>query len=223
MNKNNPINSVYLVALACVSLIGFVNSFYQALVFTVVVVGVFLFAISVVSMIEKIADKHVKFLAFSIICAALITVLKVVFKYVNFELVVVMAETIEIAIIPCMLIGSVPIYFEDSMSVKQYFVSALLMSLCTIVLLVAYGAITEVVAYGKILEYSLGFNGIEFFKMAYGKLIVIALLTILVNMVRRLYLKRTRRYQMLVEKYKIQIKEIRSSAQRQKEIKGGEQ
>ena len=51
MNKNNPINSVYLLALALASLMFYVNSFYEALVFTVVVVAVFLFAISVVSMI----------------------------------------------------------------------------------------------------------------------------------------------------------------------------
>ena len=135
MNKNNPINSVYLVALACVSLITFVNSFYEALIFAVVVVGVFLFSICIVSMIEKIADKHVKFLAFALISSALITLLKVAFKYVNIQLVVLTANTIDMAIIPCLLIGVVPIYFEDTLSVKQYFISALLMSMCTIILL----------------------------------------------------------------------------------------
>ena len=223
MNKNNPINSVYLAALACVSLMTFINSFYEALIFAVVVVGVFLFAISIVSMIEKIADKHVKFLAFALICAALITLLKVAFKYVNIQLVVLVSNTIDMAIIPCLLIGVVPIYFEDSLSVKQYFVSALLIGVGLVVILLTFGLFTEVVGYGTILDKSIGFDGIEFFTMPYGKMMVIGLFAIPMNMVRRAYLKRVRKYQMLVEKYKIHIREIRSSAQRQKQDKKGGQ
>ena len=223
MNKNNPINSVYLIALAVVSIIGFVTSFYEALVFAVVVSSVFLFAISIVSMIEKIADKHVKFLAFALVCSALITLLKIVFKYVNVELVVLMADIIDIAIVPCLLVGIVPIYFEDSLSVKEFFTSSLMMSLGLILMLSLFGVFTEIVGYGEIFNKSLGFKGVEFFTFNYGKMMVVALITVPFNIVRRAYLKSTRRYRMLVEKYKIQIREIRSSNKRQKQMKGGEQ
>lgn len=222
MNKNNPINSVYLIALAVVSVLGFITSFYEALVFAVVISAVFLFAISIASMLDKIADKHVKFLAYSLICAMLITLLKVVFKYVNIGLVVIMSDIIDIAIVPCLLIAIVPIYFEDALSVKEYFSSAILMSFGLSLMLLVFGAFTEVVGYGSIVDVSLGFKGVEFFTFNYAKLIVIAVITVLFNIVRRAYLKKTRRYRMLVEKYKIQIREIRSSNARQKQMKEGD-
>ncbi len=223
MNKNNPINSVFLIALASVSLIAFIGSLYEALVFAVVIVAVFLVSVSIVSMIEKIADKHVKFLAFALISAGLITVLKLIFDYVNVKLIVLMADYIDIAIVPCLLMGIVPIYFEDSFSVKQFFSSALYMSLCSFLMITMYGALIEILGYGTIANYSLKFAGLEFFRQTYGGLIIIATLTIPFNMVRRACLKSQKRYLMLVERYKIQIREIRSSAQRQKQIEGGEQ
>ena len=227
MNKNNPINSVYLVALACVSIMLYVDSFYQALVFAVVISAVFLFAISVVSMIDKIADKHVKFLTFALISALLITILKIVFQYVNVKIVVLMANYIDIAIVPCLLMSIVPIYFEDSLSVKQFFTTSLLMSACTILMILVFGLITEILGYGYVFDVAIkikgeNFAGIEFFKMPYGKLMLLAIITVLFNIVRRAYLKSTRRFEMLVEKYKIQIREIRSANQREN-AQGGEQ
>ena len=222
MNKNNPINSVYLLALALASLMFYVNSFYEALVFTVVVVAVFLFAISVVSMIEKIADKHVKFLTYALVSAALVTILKVIFQFVNIGFIVIMSNYIDIAIVPLLLIGIIPIYFEDSFSVKQFFATAFLMCICFVLMTTIFGLITEIAGYGSILDVSLGFEGLEFFALPHGKLLVIAVLTILFNVVRRTYLKRTRRYRMLVERYKIQIREIQSSEKSRKQREGGE-
>lgn len=220
MNKNNPVNSVYLTALAVASLVMFIDSLYQALVFTVVVVSVFLFATCIVAMIEKIADKNVRFLVFALICSGLITILKVVFQYVNIELVVLMSEQINIAVVPCLLIGIVPIYFEDTLSVKQFFTTSLMMCVCVVVMLLTFGAAVEVIGYGSIIDKSIGAFGVEFFKMPYGKFLIIALLTVACNMVRRAYLKSSRKYRMMVEKYKIEIREIRSSAQREAELKG---
>lgn len=220
MNKNNPINSVYLIALAYASLIMFVNHTIEAFVFAVTVVSVFLFAISVVSMIEKIADKHVKYIAFALICSALITILKIVFQYVNVSLIVIMSKTIDIAIIPCLLIGIVPIYFEDSFSVKQYFISSLVMAFGVLLMFTLSGFVVDILGRGFYLGENFNFDGLEFFLMPYGKLIIIALVTVLFNIVRRTYLIKTRRYRMLVEKYKIQVREIRSSNQRKKELEG---
>lgn len=214
MNKNNPINAVYLIALASISLTSFISSFYEALVYAIVIISVFLFSISVVSMIEKIADKHVKFLAFALICSALITILKIVFQYVNIQQIVLMADTLDISIVPCLLIAIVPIYFEDSLSVKQFFSSALLISLGMLLLIGLFGLTVEMVGFGKVIGKSLGFNGVAFFTQPFGKFIIIALITVMFNVVRRAYLKSSRKYNMLVEKYKIQIREIRSSEER---------
>lgn len=218
MYKNSPINSVYLVALACASLVMFVDSVYSALVFASVVIGVFLIAISVVSMIEKIADKHVKYICFALISAALVTIIKVIFNYVNISFIVLMADYIDIAIVPCLLMAVVPIYFEDAMSAKAYFVNSLLMSLSLFLMLSIYGIITEIFGYGSFTGKILSFEGLEFFRMPYGSFMVISTLAIIFNFVRRAYIKEQKRFRTLVDKYKIQILEIRSSSDKPNKI-----
>ena len=209
MERNNPINSVYLIALACASLILYVNSLYTALIYGLVTVAVFLVSVSIVSMIEKVADKHVRYLIVAIISAALITILKVVCGYINIQEVVLAGENLEITIVPCLLLSIVPIYFEDAFSARQFFANSLLISFGTILILLIFGILTEMLGYGAIAGVSIGFDGLEFFAMPYGALMILATLTIIFNIVRRTYLKKTRRFEMLVEKYKIQIREIK--------------
>lgn len=215
MQRNNPVNSVYLIALAVCSLLSVVNSLYQALIYAAVVVAVFLVSVSIVSMIEKVADKHVRFLMFALVSAALVTILKIVFTYINVSEIVLAADRLEFACLPCLLLAIVPIYFENNMTVGEFFIDALYMGLGIVLMLAFYGAIIEILGYGAIAKVSIkGFAGLEFFRLAYGKLIVLGCLTILFNIVRRTYLKNTRRFNMLVEKYKIQIREIRDTQRR---------
>ena len=216
MQKNNPINSVYLIALAVASLILYVNSLFEAAIFAVCIVATFLIGISVVSMIEKVADKHVRFLIYSLICAAVLTILKVSAHYISIVEIVTMAQVIDIAILPCLLLAIVPIYFEEDFSAKQYFGNAFLTCIGLILMLGVYGAITEIAGFGTIWGYGLGFNGIEFFAMPYGNFFVIGCIAILFNMVRRAHIKRTRSYRNLVEQYKVQIREIQDSAVRER-------
>jgi len=221
MQRNNPVNSVYLIALALASLVLFVDSLFTALLYGVVIVCVFLVTISLVSMLEKIADKHVKFLTFALISSVLITVLKLIFGYVNIEFIVLSAEQLDIVVVPCLLLSIIPIYFEESLSVKQFFITSITISFVMLFMLLVYGLVIEIAGYGTIANINLGFAGIEFFRMPYGGFMVIATLAIIFNMVRRIYLKKTRRFNMLVEKYKIQIREIRDSAKRDNKNIGG--
>ena len=214
MEKNNPINSVYLIALALASMILFVNSLMEAVIFAVCIVATFLIGISIVSMIEKIADKHIRFLIYALVCAGIITALKVSAGYIDVKVVLDVAEKIEIAIVPCMLLAIVPIYFEETFSVKQYFGTSFLICLGMVLMLGLYGLVTEVAGFGTLLGKDLGFEGIEFFVMPYGKFLVIAIFAILFNIVRRAVIKRNKRFRTLVEQYKVQIREIQDTAVR---------
>lgn len=214
MEKNNPINSVYLIALALASMILFVNSLMEAAIFAVCIVATFLIGISIVSMIEKIADKHIRFLIYALVCAGIITALKVSAGYIDVKVVLDVAEKIEIAIVPCMLLAIVPIYFEETFSVKQYFGTSFLICLGMVLMLGLYGLVTEVAGFGTLLGKDLGFEGIEFFVMPYGKFLVIAIFAILFNIVRRAVIKRNKRFRTLVEQYKVQIREIQDTAVR---------
>lgn len=227
MSKNKPINSVYMVALACASLVLFVNSLYTALIFGVAIVAVYLISISVVSMIEKVADKHVRFMIFALIASALLILAEFLLGYIKSGLVIITSTNLSMAIVPCLLMAIIPLYFEDTFTVKQYFAHSLLSAINLILMLTAYGVITEVLGYGTIAGIAInGFTPLPFFALPCGAFLVIASLAILFNMVRRAYIKKVKRFEFLVERYKIQIREIRSSSEREKNIKkaqGGEE
>ena len=207
-NRTNPINSVYLVALACTCVIAQVNSFYTALIFGLASALVFLVSISVVSMFEKLSGKTVRFIVYTLIATALITILKFVSSYFNIELIVNAGKVIDFALLPCIMLAIIPIYFEDSLSIKEFFGNSLLCSFAFLLMMLLMGSIVEVLGLGTILGFEIGLKPLEFFIMPYGKLIVIATLAIIFNIVRRLYLKKTREFRTLVEKYKHQIYKI---------------
>lgn len=222
MQKNNPINSVYLIALTLASMILYINSLMEGAIFALCIVATFLIGICIVSMIEKIADKHVRFLIYSLVCAGVLTALKFSAQYIGSVFIMEIAEKIDIAIIACMLLAIVPIYFEDTFSVKQYFGNSFLICFGLILMMGVYSALIEILCYGKILGYSLGFSGIEFFTMPYGKFMLIGLLAILFNIVRRAYIKKNKRFRTLVEQYKVQIREIQDTAIREEKLKSKE-
>lgn len=221
MDRKSPVNSVYLIALACCCLVAYVHSLFTALLFAAVVVVCLLIGVSIVSMIEKIADKHVRFLIFSMISAAIVVIFKVVLRFIDVKEVALIADVIDMAVVVSMLLAIVPIYFEDALTVKQFFTEALLISLGFTLMLTVLGVLVEIFGYGEIAGVSLGFNGMWFFTMPFGIFMLIAVLAILFNIVRRTYLKNTRKFDMLVEKYKIQIREIKSQEQR-KQKNGGD-
>ena len=218
MEKNSPINSVYLIALACCSLISLVQSLKTALIFAIVIVATYLVSLSIVSMIEKITDNHVRFIIYSLISVSIITILKLVCSYVNIQSVVLAGEHIEFAILPCMILAIYPIYFEDTFTGSKYFVSIIVQAGVTVLTLCLFGAIVEMLGFGKIWGVSIGFDGLDFFTKPYGAFFIIATLCVIFNMFRRAYLKKSRRYRTLVDKYKIIITEIRDSELRKKEI-----
>lgn len=223
MDRNNPINSVYLIALAVCSLILVLNSFYTALIFAIVVVSVFLISVSIVSMVEKLADKHIRFLLFALISAGLITILKVLSSFIAIDEVLYVGEVMEYAILPCLMLAIVPIYFENRLSIKEFFGEALLTCVGLLLMLCLTGCIVEILGYGTIagVAISSSFTGMEFFKTPYAIMMIVATLAILFNIVRRTYLKKTRRFNMLVEKYKVIIRDIRDSEVKQAKLKGG--
>ena len=226
MGKNKPINSVYLIALACCSLIVHVNSFYSAVVFGVAIVATYLVSLSIVSMIEKITDNHIRFIIFALITVTIITVLKIVCEYINIEEIIFISKNLQFALVPCLIIAIYPIYFEETYTTVQYFFSILINAFTMLVMLIVYGSIIEIFGHASFAGIALKLPALEFFTMPYGSFFVIATLCILLNFIRRLYIKKSKGYRTLVEKYKVVVTEIQDSEaklEKQKKLtEGGE-
>ena len=226
MERNSPINSVYVIALATLCLFSVVQSFFFALIFGIVVVATFLISLSLVSMIEKISDNHLRYMLFALICGAIVTIFNVVASFINIKEVVLASENLNLAILPCLVLGIFPIYFENTFSPKKYVKTMIAMALGQLFMLLMFGSIVEIFGYASFAGIALKITPIDAFTKSYGAFFILATLAVLFNMVRRTYIKRTKRFENLVEKYKIIIRDVAENCQREKATKtnkGGKQ
>lgn len=209
MEKNSPINSVYLIALATVSICGQLTTFYNALIFGVVVLAVYYVSLSIVSMIDKITDNHVRFILYTFISSALIIILKVLLQYVGIKEVVFASETLEVAILPCMILAIAPIYFESTFEPKKYVGLFILVGVVTLVMFLIHGVVVEIFGNATICGKELNIKPNEAFTEIYASFFIVATLSVLFNLVRRAHIKRKKRFEILVDRYKIIISDIR--------------
>ena len=209
MKQTTPINSIYLIALAVASVVIKIYSLYTAVLFGIVVGAVFLISLSIVSMIDKISDNHIRYVMYALVCAVLISIVKVCLGYFQNPTILFLASTVEYAILPALIMGIYPIYFENTLSTKKYFVQIISMALIWLIFALLYGIIIGVLGYGAIGPYSIGFEGIDFFTYSYGGFFVIGTLALIMNMIRRAIIKHNARVNNLVEKYKTVIYSIK--------------
>lgn len=208
MERNSPINSVYLIALATVAISSQLTSLFNSLIYAVAILLVYYIALSIVSMVEKITDNHVRFILFTFVASALVVILKVLTQYIGIKEVVLASQNIETIILPCMIMAIYPIYFESTYSAKKYVSVFILIGLANTLMCVMVGVIVEILGNGAIAGFAINIEPLDFFNQMYGKLFVIATLAIIFNIIRRAYVKRQKRIETMVEKYKIIIREL---------------
>ena len=97
---------------------------------------------------------------------------------------------------------------------KTFYMGAIFVLACAV-----YGALIEVLAYGKIWGLSLGFDGIAIFRQSFAGLFIIAIATTVANMIRIAIINKKKEYNILVDKYTLQIKTIIDA--KDKEAKNG--
>lgn len=208
MERNSPINSVYLVALATIAISANLTSFYSALIYGVAVLVVYYISLSIVSMVDKITDNHVRFVLYTFIASALVIILKVVTQYIGIQEVVFASQNLETAILPCMILAIYPIYFESTYSPKNYVITFIVIGAMNILMFVLLGSIVEIFGNGTIAGVGLNIQTFGFFNEIYGAFFLVASLAVLFNIVRRAIVKKNKRFQTLVEKYKIIIRDL---------------
>ena len=225
MEKNSPINSVYVIAIATASIAIYTQTLYYAAIYSAVTMMTFLIALSIVSMIDRISDNHARFMMYTFICTILITVLKVLLGYFGVEEFVFASEHIEMTILPCLIMAIYPIYFENTLPTGKYFLQIVAMSFGFLFFMLLTGILTEILGYGTMAGTAVGMEGLEMFKQSYGTFLIIGVLAILFNIIRRTCIKRVSHFNMLVDKYKIIIREIgeqeKRNVVRQQSNKGG--
>jgi len=204
------INPLYVVAVAMCCLCQYVNTLQQGLLFGLLTAVICLLCTNLVSLVEKIADKNLRAFLITMLTAVIIVILEYVFELLNWQILVDNMENLKWIVIAVAALSIVPTYFETRLTTKHYFVNMFFSIISFFVLIVVYSVIIEVLGSGTIFGIALfgNFSGFVFAEQLYFKLFLIAMLTIVSNFVYQAIEDRQMRFELLVEKYKINIKQV---------------
>lgn len=202
------VNFIFLISLAICPLIPVIDSLQMGLCFGVVLSIMFFMLVNFIFGLEKIANKDVRTFVYAVLCAGFIIMIKFIASKLNVALFTQFGERLDISIVSLLLLGFYPIYNDTKMTTEDYAERTFYMGIIFILATAMYGALIEVLAYGNIWGLDLGFEGIEIFRQPFAGLFIVAVVTTIANMIRVAKINRKKRYNILVDKYTLQIKTI---------------
>ena len=204
------INPLYVVAVTMCCIVQYIDTLQQGLLFALITVAIALITINLISMVEKIADKNLRVFLIAMLSAAIIIVLEYVFELIGWEILTANVGNIKWILLAVVSLSIVPTYFETRLTTKHYFVNMFFSVFSFLILTIIYSAIIEILGDGTIFGVKLfnGFAGFVFAKELFFKMFLVAILIIVSNLVYQKSEDDRMRKDLLVEKYKILIKQI---------------
>jgi len=204
------INPLYVVAIGLCAVCEYVDTLQQGLLFGLLTAVVCLLCVNLVSLVERIADKNLRAFLIAMLSAALVVVLEYACELIGWELLIENAKNLKWIVIAVIALSIVPTYFETRLTTKHYFDHMFLSVIAFVLQIVIYSVVIEILGYGTIWNIPLfgAFSGFVFARQLYFRLFLIGVIVIISNLVYQLVEDRKMKYEILVEKYKIQIKQV---------------
>lgn len=211
------INPLYVVAISMCVVCEYVSSLQQGLLFGLVTSVIALICINLVSLVEKIADKNLRAFLIAMLAAVLIVVVQYSCDLIGWAFLKENADNLKWVVIAVITISIVPTYFETRLTTKHYFDHMFLSVIAFILQIAVYSAIVEVLGFGTIWGIPLfgAFSGFVFARQLYFRLFLVGAIVIISNFIYQTIEDRKMKYEILVEKYKIQIKQVLTNRDRQ--------
>ena len=213
------INPLYIVAVAMCCICSICTTFYQALFFGLVTVVIALFTINIVSFVERIADKNLRAFIIAILSATIIVLGEYVIEIIGHEFLLANVDSLKWVLLSVVSLCIVPTYFETRLTNRYYFVNMFYSLFAFLVMLIVYSVIIEFLSYGTfagmvVIE---GFTGFTFAMQLFFQLLLIGVMVIIANIIYQKSEDRKMQFDLLVEKYKIQIKRVLTNKHKKKE------
>lgn len=217
------INPLYVVAVALCCVCSITTTLYQGIFFGLVTVVVALLCINLVSLVEKIADKNLRAFLITMLAALFIVVGEYVLELIAKDFFVDNLEYLKWTLLAVVTLSIVPTYFETRLTTRFYFANMFYSLFAFLVLTITYSAIIEICAYGTIAGFALigGWSGFFFARQLFFQLFIIAILTIIANLIYQKTEDKKLKFNLLVERYKAQIKQVLIQKSQEKENKNG--
>ena len=211
------INPLYVVAISICAVSEYVSTLQQGLLFGLLTAVICLFCVNIVSLVEKIADKNLRAFLIAMLAAVIIVVLQYVCELIGWAFLLENADNLKWIVIAVIALSIVPTYFETRLTTRHYFDHMFLSVISFVLQIVLYSVIIEILGYGTIWGASIfgAFSGFVFARQLYFRLFLIGLIVCISNLLYQLIEDRKMKYDILVEKYKIQIKQVLTERDRQ--------
>ncbi len=211
------INPLYVVAIAMCSICAYCTSLQTGLVLAAVVVLSSLLCVNIISFTERIADKNLRAFLVAMLVAGIVVVCAYVFDIIGGEALQNAKPGLNFALIAVICLSIVPTYFETRLTTKDYFANMFFSVVMFFILTAIYSAIIEFLGYGTLWGYNIipSFTGFTFANQLFFQLFLVACLILISNWIYQAVEDRQMNFDLLVERYKVQI--LQSLKKQQKE------
>ncbi len=202
------VNFIFLISLSICPLITVIDSLQMGLCFGLTLSVVFFMLVNFIFGLEKIANKDVRTFVYAVLSAGFIIMIKFIASKIAVPVISSFGERLDISIVSLLLLGFYPIYNDTKLTTEDYAERTFNIGFIFLLASVVYGLIIEVLAYGNIWGVDLGFAGFEIARQPFAGLFIIAIVTTIANMIRVVLINRKKQYNLLIDKYTLQIKTI---------------
>lgn len=206
MNKSY-VSPTKLACLALVCMVTTLNNGFDALILCVIAAASFLFAISIVSNLEKVATNHVRFIIYAIIVSAIFTVLKVLFGYIKSLELLEVAALLDYALLASLVLSIMPIYFMHKESTSAYYSKSIMTALVFMGAGILISMIVELMTHGTVFGLFIVESSVSILTAPFVIFILLAIVAVIGTSVENHVTDVRTQERLLIDKYKVMIRE----------------
>ena len=212
MVTKNGINPIFVATLAVLPLINIASNLQEVVFLGLVASFSYIIAISLVSILEKIVDRNLRFFVFMLLASSLVTGFYYLYSIFPNILYIEAGEKINYCLVSAGILSIETLYSNRKVALTGYFYKMLMGVPAFLGIYFLFGALREILAYGNVWGVGLGFIGLDFFKAPAGAFILLAFICGFVNSFYLNTRAKKHQYNMLVEKYKMKLNMERNQA-----------
>ena len=212
MVTKNGINPIFVATLAALPLINIASNLQEVVLLGLVASFSYIIAISLVSILERIVDRNLRFFVFMLVACAIVTAFRYIYAVFPNILYIDVGDKINYCLVSAGILSIETLYSNRKMALTGYFYKMLMGVPAFLGIYFLFGSIREIIAYGTVWGVELGFIGLDFFKTSAGAFILLAFICGFVNSFYLGTRAKKHQYNMLVEKYKMKLSMERNRA-----------
>ena len=206
MNKSY-ISPTKLSCLALCCMISTLTMGFNALILCVCASAVFVFAISIVSNLEKVASNHIRFVIYTLIVSSVFTIIKIVFGYINSVKLLEISMGLDYAFLASIALSILPIYFMHKESTGMYYTKTVVTALIFTLSGIFISIVVEFINFGSCFGYVLFETEPSILGSPFISFVILAFISVCGTYLENAYSKMKLEERVIIDRYKILIRE----------------